>query len=183
MEEQPTHAVVEVPAGSAPEAHGAPGVMDVSGALMGLTWVTFILMTVILYKVAWKPILDGLQRREDVIRKSLEDAQRIRDEMAAIEDVRSRIVSEADDKARDIVETARKAAVETAGVIEAKAREEAQILVENAEREIRAAHDKAVTSLRRESADLAIDLARRIIGENLDEARSRQLTEQIIRKI
>lgn len=183
MAEQQTAGFAEVPAAPGDGAHGQPGVMDLSGKMVGLTWITFLLMTVILYKVAWKPILQGLQKREDTIRKSLEEAERIRAELASIGEKHDRIIGEADEKAREIVETARQAAVEAAAVIENKAREEAQILIENSRREIRAAHEKAVTSLRKESADLAIDLARRMIGESLDEARSRKLADQLIRNI
>ena len=64
-----------------------------------------------------------------------------------------------------------------------KAREEAQILIQNAEREIGAAQGRAVAALRKESADLAITLAKRVIGANLDEARSRAVTDDLIRKL
>lgn len=183
MSEQETSAQVEVPAGAGHEGHEQPSVLSVSPQLMGLTWITFGLMLFVLYKKAWKPILAGLDKREADLRKAVDDAARIRDELAAMDEKRRAIIAQADGQAKQIVDAARQAATDAATVIENKAREEAQILVENAQREIRAAHEKAVTSLRRESADLAIDLARRVIRDNLDEARSRKLTDQLIQNI
>ena len=168
---------------SADAGHGDVNLFKPDGILLGLTWVTFLLMTIVLYKVAWKPILGALEKREEDIRKSLEDAQKTREELARIEETRQRMVAEADAQARSIVEAARGAATEAAGVIERKAREEAQILVENAQREIRTEHAKAIASLRKESADLAIGLSKKILGENLDEQRSRDLVDRIIQKL
>ena len=77
MEQGVTTESVGVPA--AQEAVHPPGIMDVSGKMMVLTWVTFLLVTVILYKIAWKPILSALEKRENEIRKAQEDAAKIRE--------------------------------------------------------------------------------------------------------
>lgn len=174
-------ATVEVPAGG--EGHGEVSVINVSPSMMALTWVTFAITAIVLYKAAWKPILAALDKREETIRQSLEDAEKARAELEGIEQARSRIIGEADQKARDIVEKARQGAVEAAHAIEAKARDEAQIMLENARREITAAQEKAMSSLRRESAELAIDISRRILVDNLDEARSRAIADSLISKL
>lgn len=173
-------ATVEVPAGG--EHHAQPNMIDISGTMMVLTWVTFAITAVILYKVAWKPILAALDKREDSIRKAIDDAEKTRTELAGIEEARARIIAEADNRSVEIVNKARQAAVEAANTIEAKAREEAQILLENARREIRAEQDKAMSSLRRESAELAIEISRKILKENLDETRSRKVADFLINR-
>ncbi len=48
---------------------------------MGL--IFFLL--IILHQFAWKPILAGLKQREDYIRKSLEDADKIKAQLAEVE--------------------------------------------------------------------------------------------------
>ena len=147
------------------------------------TWVTFGLLLLVLYKFAWNPILSALDRREKDIRESVENAEKIRTELEQIEGKREKLIKEADDKAKEIVTTARKAAVEASKVIENKAKEEAKILLENANREITAAREKAEAVLRHDSAELAIALASKLIGENLDSEKNRVLTEQLINKI
>jgi F-type H+-transporting ATPase subunit b len=179
-----THTTVEVPASG--EAHGGDPTADLlkpDPILIGLTWLTFALLAIILYKVAWKPILAALDKREQDIRKAIEDAARTREELAQIDAKRRDILGEADAKAKEIVDTARKAAVDAAQAIESKAREEAQILIQNAQREISAAETRALAALRKESADMAVNLARKIIGANLDAERSRRVTDEFIQKL
>ena len=185
MAEHATTAIEEVPGHGHGEdaAHGDVNLFKPDGLIMGLTWLTFLLTTIVLYKVAWKPILSALDKREADIRQSLEDAQKHRDALAKLDEHRQQVIDEADAKAKEIVSVARLAAVEAASVIENKAREESQILLANAQRELKAAHEKALAELRRESADLAIGLSRKIIGESLDEKKSRDLVDRLIKTV
>lgn len=184
MAAEETTATVEVPSHHGGHDGPAPAsVTDINTTMIVLTWVTFGLLAAILYKVAWKPILAGLEKREEDIRKALEGAQHARDELAKIEDNRARVIAEADAQAKAIVEAARKGAVDAAATIEAKAREEAQLLLATAQREILSAQEKATASLRKESADLAIALSRKILRGNLDEERSRKLADELIHHV
>ena len=121
MQDQATQQTVEVPSQGS-EA----GVMSISPPMMGLT---FILVTFILYKVAWKPILAALDQRENAIRKAQEDAARIREEFQKMEEARRQAQADAERQAREIIAAARQAAEEAGRVIEDKSRKEAQILV------------------------------------------------------
>lgn len=172
-------ATAEVPAHGG-DHQGEVKVVDISGQMMILTWITFGITAAVLYKVAWKPILAALDKREDTLRQAIENAEKTRVEMAGIEQARARIIGEADNRSREIVDKARQAAVEAAQSIEAKAREEAQILLDNARREISAEQEKAMSTLRRESAELAINISRKILKENLDEKRSRTIADALI---
>lgn len=173
---------IEQPAPHA-EAHGSPNPIQVSGPMMGLTWLTFGLLAFVLYKIAWKPILNSLDQREKQIRTALEEAEKTRAEYAKIESRRQQVIDEADAKAREIVEQARQAALDSAQMIETKARDEAGILLANAQREIKSAHEKAIADLRRESADLAVGLSRKILADQMDEPRSRDLVNRILQKV
>lgn len=157
--------------------------MDVSGNMVLLTWLTFLLATYILYKLAWKPILAALDQRENEIKKSLEEASKARAETAKMEDTQKKMIGEADDKAREILDQARKAAGEVAAMIETKAKQEAGFLVENARREIELARDKATAALRRESAELAVELAQKVIRENLDATKNRELVDRLMKDL
>ncbi|MCO5043990.1 MAG: F0F1 ATP synthase subunit B [Kiritimatiellae bacterium] len=163
--------------------HDQPNPLDVSGSMVAFTWLTFGLLALVLYKVAWKPILNALDQRENQIKTALEEAEKTRAEYAKIEEERQRLIQQADEKARQIVDQARHAAIESAQVIEAKARDEAGILLANAQREIRSEHDRVIADLRRESAELAISLARKILADQMDEARSRSLLERLQEKV
>jgi F-type H+-transporting ATPase subunit b len=180
LDTQPT---MEVPP---PHATGDPaggGLLNVAPQMMMWTWVTFLLLCILLYKVAWKPILAALEQREQDLRKAVDHADQLRHELEQIEETRRRLITEADQKSRELVDHARRAAQEAARAIEGKAREEATILVENATREIRTAQEKAQAAIRRQSAELATALAGRILQEKLDSDKDRQLVDRLIRDL
>ena len=179
-----THATIEVQPHGAEAGHGdSSALLQANKGLVLWTWVTFILVCIVLYKVAWKPILAGLDQREKDIRKSLDDAEKIRDEMAQLGETQQRMLGEAEEKSKAILAEARKGAGEAARSIEAKAREEAQILIENATRELKAAQEKAQADLRKESAEIAVALAGKIVGEKLDAENDRALVDRLIEEL
>lgn len=173
------------------QAHTAPAnaghepvnPMEISGQMVLWTWIVFAVMLVVLYKVAWKPILAALDAREQDIQDSIDHATQLREELDDIENVRAKIITDADEKSRTVLEAARKGAKEQARIIEAQAREEAQIMAENASREIEISRAKAEDSLRIESAAWARDLAGKLIDENLDDEKNRALTDKLIQEL
>jgi len=173
---------IEVP--SAPsEAHAKGEFLTPDVSMILLTWVTFFSLLAILYRFAWKPILAGLEEREERIRLAVEDAQKAKEELAKINATRQQILSEADEKAREIVAQSRKAAMEASQIIEQKTKDDLQILLENAQFEIKAAQEKAEALLREESARIAVALAGKIIQENLDTSKNRQFVDRLIKEI
>ena len=166
----------------APASHES-GFMSPEITLVILTWVSFFAVMAILHKFAWKPILAALDAREDMIRKAVENADNAKAELNRINETRQKLITEAEIKAKEIIEQSRKAAIEAAKTIQQKTREEAQIMLQNVQREIQEETAKAQAKLRRESAELAVGLASKLIQENLDNAKNRQLIDQYIKEI
>ena len=176
-------ATTEPHAAHAGEGHGDTNPMEISGQMVIWTWVVFVLVLIVLNKVAWKPILSALDKREKDIQDSIDNAEHIRQELDGIEEKRAQIIGAADEKSKAVLEAARKGAQEQARTIEAKAREEVQILMENASREIEASRAKAEDSLRTESAAWARELAGKLIEANLDDDKNRALTDKLIQEL
>lgn len=145
-----------------------------------LTWMTFLLLAGLLYKFAWNPILKALDAREELLRRSVEEADRVKAELAKIQETRHQFIREAEEKSREILGEARKAAAHLAAGIQAKAREEADILLANARHDIRTEAEKARILLREESAQLVVDLAGKLIEKNLDTDGNRKLIHKLI---
>lgn len=175
-----THETVDAGHGGHGEDEG-PIQVDLGMFLLFL--LVFVAAAAILKKYAWGPILDGLDAREQKIAKSIEQADEIEARLNDIESRQAALIAEADEKAKSIVEHSREAAREAARVIEKKAGEEARILVENAAREIESAREKAEASLRRESAELAVGLATKILETEMTADQQVKLTEKLIKEI
>jgi len=153
---------------AAGEEHGgavSPFAGDVGNALW--TLIIFVLVLVVLGKFAWGPILGALQKREDFIRDSLEQAKKDREEAEARLKEYSDKLHAAREEATSIVDEGRRDADAVKRRIEETARKEADAMVERARREIGIATDTAVKELYTLSAKLATDVASRIIRKEL----------------
>lgn len=173
---------VEAGAQGAPSAQDS-GFLSPDASMVLLTWITFFLLLAILHKFAWKPILANLDAREERIRRSLEEADKVKEDLQRINQTRDQVLGEAEVRAKEILDQSRKAAAEAAKIIQHKAREEGQILLENARREIQEEKEKAQADLRQESAHIAIRLAGKLLEENLDNEKNRRLINEYIKEI
>ena len=162
---------------------GSSEIMKPDVSIAVLTWITFLIMTAILYKVAWKPILKALDLRENSIRKALEDADKARAETAAAEEKRKTMIQDAEAQSRRMLAEARAAADEATRAIESRARDEAKNLVNDAKREITTATEKARQELRKETADLALALAAKCVGKTMDSSANRDLVRELMKEM
>lgn len=165
------------------KGHGSPDILKPDVTLILFTWITFFILLAVLYKFAWKPILAGLDQREDTIRRSLDEAEKTHQEFEKIDQTRQQMILEAEEKAKNLLNNSRKAAHNASRVITEKTREETLIMLENTKREVKAEFEKAERKLRQESAETAIALAGQLIEENLDDKKNRRLVENLIKKI
>ncbi|MDA0577633.1 MAG: F0F1 ATP synthase subunit B [Verrucomicrobia bacterium] len=174
-----THAVVEVPAHGDAGAH-SPNPMQLEGGMVVLTWIAFGIMAAVLYKVAWKPILAGLDAREGRIRQALDDADKARATLAQMEETRRTALAETELQCKAMIGRARDAAAEAASHVEAKAHERVKVLYENAERDIEAMKNRIITEIRHEQANLIVQVSGRLIAQNLDAEKNRVLADKLI---
>ncbi len=131
------------------------------------TLVIFGLVLFVLGKYAWGPMLDALQQREKFIRESLEQAKADREAAESRLREYEEKLTAARAEATAIVEEGRRDAEETRRRIEEEARVESEKMVERAKREIGIAQQTAVRQLYATSAELATDLAGRVLGREV----------------
>ena len=147
-----------------------------------LTWVTFFALLVILKKFAWKPIVDGLQKREDYIRKSLEEADTIKTQLAQAEEIKAKILEDAKTQASQIIQDSRQAAAVVATEVESNAKRHANDIVSSAKAQIEGERQRVSAQLKRDAVDTAIKLAEKVLEENLDAEKNRRLIEKAVDK-
>ncbi len=164
---------------------GSPhhSVINISGEMVILTWVMFAVTAFILHRIAWKPVMAALDKREKQIQSALEDAEQSH---AQAEETRKQCeerIAQADADALARIEQARKTAEEAAESITNQAREDARLLLANAQREIGFQKEKALDEMRRESARLAVEIAGKLIRKNPDNEENRALTDEWINRL
>ena len=147
------------------------------------TIVTFLVLLALLAKFAWRPLLEALDRRQQEIRKALDDAQRARHELEQIQQESQRILAAARTEAESIVARTRSDAERLREEIKQKARTEAANMVKNAERQIALETSRAVQQIRQEAVDLSVAIASKLIQRNLSKEDNERLIDETIARI
>lgn len=154
--------------------------MDINWKTSLWTLGIFIVLVVALRKLAWGPIVAGLQAREDRISASLEKAAEIEKATRELAETNKRTLEEAQRQAQQIVTDARVAAKAAAEEIEVKAAAEIDVSRERFQRELALETEKARALIRQDAVDLTIEAAGRLVGRTLGEADHRRLAEEAL---
>ncbi len=154
--------------------------LNVNTGLLIWTIVTFLLVLYILTKVAWKPLLAGLEGREKRIREEVERADNARREAEELLARHKENLANAEREARRIIDEGRQTAEKVKEDIIREAREDAQRLVLQAQDDIRREKNTALNELRVEIADLAVKAAEKVINASLDDEKHRRLVNDFI---
>ena len=145
--------------------------------------IAFISVLVILRVLAWKPILNALESREESIGKALLEAEKAREEMANLHANNEQLLSEARLKRDAMLKESRDMANKVVAEAKAKAKIEASKEVELAREAIQIERKAAVAELKSEVAQLSIDIAERLLREELKESgKQRDLVDKLIKE-
>ena len=147
------------------------------------TIVTFLILVTLLAKFAWRPLLDALDRRQEAIRKSLDEAKLARQEMGRLNEESSRLLAAARAEADAIISRTRADATRAGEELKQKARADAENIVRHAEREIGLETSRALQKVRQEAVDLSVAIASKIIQRNLSKEDNERLIAETLREI
>jgi len=144
--------------------------MDLVTPGLGLiVWTTlvFLILVFLLGKFAWKPILNAVQSREEAIDQALKQAEAARAEMSKLHASNEQLLKEAREEREAIVKEGR--AMRDAMIAEAKdaASAEAAKILESARTQIHQEKMAAVTELKNQVPQLAVDMAEKILRAEL----------------
>jgi F-type H+-transporting ATPase subunit b len=175
----PTHAAPA--AGHDQEkAKSDPGIFAPALDLTLWTVVVFLLLLFVLHKYAWGPMLKGLTKREQDIHAAADEAKQARDEAKRLREEFERKSVEAEQRARDIVDEARRNAQKAADETRTKTMAEIQSERERLHREVENARDQALQQIWGQAAQLATLVSAKAIGRQLDHDDHRRLVDEAI---
>ena len=140
--------------------------------------LNFLVLVVLLYAFAYRPILNMLENRKKKIDQGLEDARVAGEARANAEKEAREIITKAQAEANQKIREATDRAESAAREVQARAEEEAAKARESALAEAALERDRVLADVRGQIAGLAIAAAQRLIGETLDERRQHALIEE-----
>jgi F-type H+-transporting ATPase subunit b len=153
---------------------------QVKGDLTIWTAVVFLVLMIILWKFAWGPLAEGLDKRErhiaDQIAQANEANQNAKDLLAGYE----KKLADSQDEVRAILEKGRRDAEQVGRAMIDKAKADAKTEGERMLKQIDAATAGAIKELADRSAALAVELAGKIVHARLNPKDHAKLIEQAV---
>ena len=131
------------------------------------TTVIFTLFFLILKKFAWKPILSAVKQRDEMIRGSLESAEKARKEMLKLQSDNEAILRKAREERGGILKEAREIRDKLIAEAKGKAAEEAERLIEKARTGIEREKAVALSEIREQVATISVEIASKLLGKKL----------------
>jgi F-type H+-transporting ATPase subunit b len=165
--------------------HGGGKVSIFDGNLAVAFWtvILFVVLLVVLGKWAWGPILETLNRREEYILQSLEDAKKARKEAEEALRAQNKRLEESRAEAQEIISKGHAEAVRLSEEFTRRADVEAARLREQAKQDISQAKEQAVKEIYDRGVELATDLAGRILGRSLNSEDHHKLLQESINRL
>lgn len=174
VDNDPTHANV---------SEATYGVTEFRTDMALFTAVVFVLLLLGLSFTAWKPIMDGLEKRESTIANNIANAERASAEAESKLAKYEAQLAKAAEEAQQIVADARKDGEAAGQKIVAAAQEEAVRLKERATADIESAKRVALGDLASQSTEVAMSLASRVVGREVKADDHQGLIQEMLSKL
>ena len=160
------------------------GLLSVSVGTVFWASIAFIAVLVILKKMAWGPILQTLEEREQGIANALKQAELAKEEMASLKSGNEQLLKEAREERDRILKEAKEAKEAIINEARERAKEEAQKITQAAKLEIEHQKMEMLTNVRNEIGLMSIEIAEKLIHQRLsDKQESLQLTKKLVDEI
>ena len=146
--------------------------------------VSFLIVLFILGKFAWKPILNALKERETSIEDALKSADKAREAMENLKSDNEKLLAEARAERERMLREARDTKDAIINEAKGKATTEANRLLLMAREAINNEKMAAITELKNQVANLSIEIAEKILREQLkDAAKQKELAEKYLKEV
>ena len=145
--------------------------------------IAFLVILVVMARLVWPPVLEMMEKRQQKIQDDLDAAERSK--IQAAEEAKSyeAKILEAHHEADAIVAKAKKEAEEVRSAVLAKAQREAADIIAKAHGAVDSERHKAVIELSSSVVDLSVEIASKIIGNDLSVEEQRRLAEKYLAEV
>jgi F-type H+-transporting ATPase subunit b len=147
---------------------------------MSALWVViiFLVLLAVLYPTAWKNVLGGLKAREDRIRKDIAEAEAARARAEATLREYNAQLTAAENRVREMINTATKDGERVATEIRMRAQAEAEEAKKRAMKDIDTAKQNALSEIYQRAAELSTSIAEKILRRNINAEDQKDLVKR-----
>jgi len=131
------------------------------------TSVVFIILLIMLKRMAWTPILNNVDARNKSIEEALEAAKNARDEMANLKTDNERILKEARAERDEMLKEARELKAKIISEAKNAAKDEADKMIASAKVVIENEKSGAISELKNTVGSLSVEIAEKVLRAEL----------------
>ena len=147
------------------------------------TILTFLLLVFLLARFAWRPLLQALEKRSQMIAKALDDAAQAKAELEQVQKESAKILAAARVEAEAVVTRTRADAQQLREELRQKAMADAGAIMQKAEREIQFETSRAVEQVRREAVELSVAIASKLLSRTITKEDNQALIEDTLKQL
>lgn len=144
---------------------------------------SFLLLIFLVKKFAWGNITSILDARAEKITNDIDEAEAARKKAEELATKREEELADSRQEATLILETAKETAEKNKAHILSEANQEALRLKEKAQLEISQNKEEAMNSIKGDVADLTVNLAGKLLSQQLDSEGHRQLIDRYLNEL
>ncbi|GAB4254001.1 MAG: F0F1 ATP synthase subunit B [Saprospiraceae bacterium] len=152
--------------------------------LIAWTILIFALFWGLMAKFAFRPIINALKKRESDIQNSLDEAKRVREEMAKMKAENEELLAQAREERAKILKEAKEAGDRIVAEAKDKAKEEAKKIVTNAKEQIENQKMAAIVDLKNQVGKFSLEIAEKVIRKQLEGDKQQQaFVEELVKDL
>jgi len=159
------------------------GLIDPQPGLALWTLITFLVVAAFLRWKVWGPLMEVIDEREKSIQDALDGARKEREAADKLLAEQQAAIVEARKEAAELVRKNRAEVEAFKAELMAKAKAEADHLLDTARKQITDEKRKAIAEIRVQAVDLALAAAARVVSAKMDDESHRGLAEEFIRSV
>jgi F-type H+-transporting ATPase subunit b len=166
------------------------GQIDSLARTFGVDWshliaqiISFCIVSFLLYRYAYKPVLKMLAERRQLIQNGLADAEEIKAKLARTEAQRREVILQANTQASKLIEEAHRTAARVREQETQRATTEAQQIISKAHQSAEQDHARMLIQLKQEVGRLVVEATGKLAGRVLTAEDQRRLMQETSKRI
>jgi F-type H+-transporting ATPase subunit b len=146
--------------------------------------IVFVLLFLLLSKLAWKPIINSLKEREVSIQDALDTAEKARLEMSQLKSDNEKLLKEAREERDKMLKEAREASIRMKDEAVVDAKKAADKIVEEARAAINIEKQAAMRDVKAQVALFSLEIAEKLMKTKLsDDKAQKDLVQNYIKDL
>ena len=157
--------------------------LGVDGPKLIAQVINFAIVLFVLWRFAYKPVLEMLENRRQKIAESMDNAEKIKTELAETQAERDKVLAEANQKAQEMIADAKEAAQQVGEAEGQKAVKQAEEIIRKAREATDADREQMMSELKAEIGRLVVETTAKVSGKVLTAEDQQRLIDDTNREL